>query len=127
MIHQEITLPAPPERIYDAYMDSKQHAAFTGGGAAEISKDAGGTFSCHGGVISGRNIELVPGKRIVQAWRVGNWPEGVYSIVKMELVADAGGTKLVLDHAGFPEDQGKHLDQGWHTRYWQPLEKYLRS
>ncbi|HEY8077208.1 MAG TPA: SRPBCC family protein [Labilithrix sp.] len=126
-IHQEIRLPARPSRIYDAYMDAKEHATFTAGGAVTIDPAPGGAFSTHGGVISGRTIELVPNQRIVQAWRVGNWPEGVYSIVRIELVADGDGTKLVLDHAGFPEDQGKHLDQGWHARYWEPLRKHLAS
>jgi hypothetical protein len=37
-----------------------------------------------GGDISGRNVELVPGRRAVQAWRSNAWPEGVYSIVRFE-------------------------------------------
>jgi len=26
-------LPAPPERLFDMYLDPKEHAAFTGGGS----------------------------------------------------------------------------------------------
>jgi activator of HSP90 ATPase len=125
VIHQEIDFAASPKRIYDALMDSKQHAEFTANGAAEISREAGGTFSCHGGAISGRNIELILDKRIVQAWRVANWDEGAYSIVKIELQNHNGGTRLILDHAGFPEGQAEHLGPGWHERYWIPLRKYL--
>jgi uncharacterized protein YndB with AHSA1/START domain len=124
-IHQEIEFAADPARIYRAYMDSAEHAAFTANGAAAISTEPGGAFSAHGGMISGRNIELVPERRIVQAWRVANWPEGVYSIVKIELRLRAGGTLLVLDHVGFPEEHRPHLDSGWHERYWEPLKKYL--
>jgi len=124
-IHQEIDFNAKPKRIYEALMDSKQHAGFTANGAAEISREAGGTFTCHGGAISGRNIELVPDKRIVQAWRVTNWDEGTYSIVRFELQDHEGGTRVVLDHAGFPEGQAEHLAPGWHERYWGPLRKYL--
>ena len=69
-IRQEVVLPATPGRIYSAYMDSAEHEAFTNNGPASISDDVGGAFSCHGGAISGRNVELVAGKRIVQAWRV---------------------------------------------------------
>jgi uncharacterized protein YndB with AHSA1/START domain len=124
-IHQEIDFKASPARIYEAYMDSAQHAAFTANGDAEISRVAGGTFSCHGGAILGRNVELVPNERIVQAWRVANWEDGVYSIVRIELRPHNGGTRIILDHAGFPAEGGEHLDSGWHERYWQPLRKYL--
>lgn len=123
-IHQEVIFKASPERIYEALMNAEEHSEFTGG-PAEISRDAGGEFSCHGGQIAGRNIELVPNKRIVQAWRVNQWDEGVYSVVKVELVAEGDATRLVLDHAGFPEAHGEHLDDGWHARYWKPLESYL--
>jgi uncharacterized protein YndB with AHSA1/START domain len=125
VIHQEIDFAASPHRIYEALMDSKQHAEFTANGEAEIGREAGGTFSCHGGVISGRNIELIQDKRIVQAWRVANWDEGIYSIVKIELQDHIGGTRLILDHAGFPDGNAEHLSPGWHERYWDPLRKYL--
>lgn len=123
-IHQEITFPANPQRIYDILMGSASHAAFTGG-PADISPDAGGAFTCHGGKIEGRNIELVPGKRIVQAWRVADWPPGLYSMVRFELQPKGDETTLVLDHTGAPEDARPHLDAGWHKMYWEPLRAYL--
>jgi activator of HSP90 ATPase len=129
-IHQEIVFKASVKRIYDALLDSRQFSEFTGGALAEISREAGGAFSCFGGVITGRNIELRLNSRIVQAWRVGNWPEGVYSIVRFELQEQGSETRLVMDHAGFPEElrahlNGEHPDGGWHRQYWEPLKKYL--
>jgi activator of HSP90 ATPase len=124
-IHQEVVLNASPAKVYEALMDSAQHAAFTANGEAEISREVGGPFRAHGGAIVGRNVELVPNRRIVQAWRVANWPEGVYSIVRFELSADGAATRLVLDHVGVPDDQRPHIDAGWHSRYWEPLRKYL--
>jgi activator of HSP90 ATPase len=125
-IHHEVQFAATPETVYEALADSQRHAAFTGA-PADISRDAGGMFSTHGGVITGRVIELARGKRIVQAWRVKGWEEGVYSIVRYELQARGGGTMLILDHAGFPEGERDHLDSGWKTMYWEPLKKYLSS
>jgi activator of HSP90 ATPase len=124
-IHHEVAFPAPPSRIFEVLMDSGEHAAFTANGAAEISREAGGAFSTHDGQIVGRNIEILPDKRIVQAWRVSNWPDGVYSLVRFELDAEGDGTKLVFDHWGFPEGSRDHLDSGWTARYWEPLGKYL--
>ncbi|MEH7081672.1 SRPBCC family protein [Neobacillus drentensis] len=124
-IHQEVVFNASPGQIYEALTDSKQFSEVTGGAPVEISPEAGGTFSCFGGMIIGRNIELVPGVRIVQAWRVANWPEGVYSIAKFELKEQDSKTLLVFDHIGFPEAEGEHLAAGWGANYWRPLEKYL--
>jgi activator of HSP90 ATPase len=124
-IEQEIMLNASPKRIYDALLDSRQFSEFTAGGPAEISQDAGGVFSCFGGMITGRNIELVPGQRIVQAWRAGNWPDGKYSIVKFELTAEGSGAKLRLHQDGYPEEGREHLESGWQKMYWDPLKKYI--
>jgi activator of HSP90 ATPase len=124
-IEQEVVFKASPKRVYDALLDSKQFSEFSGGAPAEISRDPGGAVSCFGGMITGRNIELIPNQRIVQAWRAGNWPEGVYSIVKFELKAQGSDAKLTLHHAGFPEGSRAHLESGWHKMYWEPLKKYL--
>lgn len=124
-IRQEVILKASPKRIYDTLLDAKRFSEFTGGAPAEIDPQAGGAFSCFGGMITGRNIELKPNQRIVQAWRAGNWPEGVYSIVTFELEAEGAGSKLTLTHSAFPEGGAQHLEGGWHKMYWEPLKKYL--
>ncbi|MFX3673444.1 MAG: SRPBCC domain-containing protein [Paenisporosarcina sp.] len=125
VIHQEINFNVSPDRLYEVLLNSAQFSEVTGGAPTEISSEAGGSFSCFGGMIFGRNIELVPNERIVQAWRAGNWNEGVYSIVKFELKKQGNETQLVLDHSGFPTGLGEHLEAGWHENYWKPLEKYL--
>src|SRR5437879_1010674 len=113
-IRQEVVIGASLQRVYDTLLDSKKFSEFTGGAAAEIDGKSGGAFSCFGGMITGRNVELVPHRRIVQAWRAGNWPEGIYSIVKIELTTQGSSTRLTLDHSGFPEESGEHLKGGWH-------------
>ena len=123
-LHQEIEMNVSPQRIYDALLDSKQFAAFTGM-PAEISRDAGGPFSTFGGLIVGRNLELIPNQRIVQGWRPASWAPGLYSVVRFELKVQSSHATIVLDHTGFPEGSFRHLDSGWYSRYWEPLKKYL--
>ncbi|MGG4489395.1 SRPBCC domain-containing protein [Metabacillus idriensis] len=125
VIHQEIKFNTDAKKIYEALTDSKQFSELSGGAPAEIHPEAGGSFSLFGGMISGRNIELIPNKRIVQAWRPGNWEEGLYSIVKIEFIEKGSETILMFDHTAFPEEQREHLDAGWHANYWQPLQTYL--
>lgn len=123
-IHQENSFTASPGRIYEVLLSSKEFAAMTGS-PADISAEAGGAVSMFGGVIMGRNVELVPGQRIVQAWKPKYWPPGVYSLVKFELVTAGSMTKIILDQTGFPPGTYKGLDEGWPKRYWTPLTKYL--
>jgi activator of HSP90 ATPase len=123
-LHEEVIYKASPQRIYDALLDPKQFAAFSGM-PAEIDSKAGGAFSLFGGMIVGRIVELVPNQRIVEAWRPTHWDPGYYSIVKFELKSSSSETTLILDHTGFPEGDFDSLDSGWKSHYIEPLEKYL--
>jgi activator of HSP90 ATPase len=136
-IHQEPVFKASRKRVYDALTDAKQFNKIVelsgamqamnlpAANAAEINGTAGAPFSVFGGYITGRQIELVPNERIVQAWRVGNWDAGVYSIAKFTLVEEGTGTKIIFDHTGFPKGNAEHLAAGWKANYWGPLEKLL--
>jgi len=124
-LHQEIDYKSSPQRIYDVILSSKDFTLFSGY-PAEIDPKVGGAFSMFGGLVVGRNVELIPNQRIVQAWRLSQeFPEGVYSLVKFELKLEGAGTTIILDHTGFPEGHFAHLDIGWHSHYWEPLRKFL--
>ena len=126
MIHQEITLPASPDRVYAVLTDGKLFTEATGGAPAEIGRDEGAAFSLFGGAIHGRVVELVPGKRVVQAWRPRPWPDGHYSLVRFTLTPDGSGTRVALDHTGYPADQHDHLSAGWPANYFEPFAKYFK-
>jgi activator of HSP90 ATPase len=135
-IHQERVFHASRKRIYDALTDARQFAKIVelsgamqgtppGTKAAEISGEVGGAFTIFGGHIVGRQVELVPSQRIVQAWRVVDWKPGDYSIAKFELTEQGAETKIVFDHTGFPRGTAEHLASGWEEHYWGPLRKFL--
>jgi activator of HSP90 ATPase len=123
-IHQEIDLKATPQKVYEALLDSKEFADFSGR-AAEITREVGGASSLFNGHIIARNLELVPNQRIVQGWRVVTWPEGAWSIARFDLKPSGSGTHLLFDHVGFPEGLHDHLAQGWEENYWSLLKKYF--
>lgn len=138
-IHQEPLFKASRKRVYEALTDAQQFNKIVQISAAkepmisleksptQISREAGGTFTLFGGIIVGRNVELVPNQRIVQAWRVAYWEPGIYSIARFELVGQGTAIKLVFDHAGFPKGQAEHLAAGWKGHYWDPLAQYLAT
>ena len=123
-LHQEIALKASPKRLYEILLDAKQFASFTGA-SADIDPKAGGAFTLFAGQIVGRNVELIPAERIVQAWRPVHWDPGVYSLVRFSLKAHGGGTLVALDHTGFPEGAFDDLDPAWKSHYWDPLTRFL--
>ena len=131
-IHQEVSFTVAPERVYELLTNSSQFAAATER-PAEIGTD-GGTFSIFGGYIEGRQIELVPGQRVVQAWRGSDWAPGIYSLVRFTLTPEGKGTRLVLDHDAYPEGNSpmyptwhEHLSANWPVFYFQPFAKYWRA
>ena len=126
-IHRERDFDAAPPRVYRALVDAGEFSALTGGAPTEIGEEPGAAFSAFGGMITGRQIELVPDRRIVQAWRASAWAEGVYSIARFELEPVDAGTRVVFEHTGFPEGERDHLAAGWDSNYWEPLARYLAS
>ena len=124
-IVQDLSFNASVEKVYSALTSAAEFGDVTGA-PADISTDEGGAFTCFGGQIAGRHIELIPNERIVQAWRATSmWDEGVYSIVRFDLQQDGDVCKLRLTHTGYPEDAAGHLKGGWHKMYWYPLAKHL--
>jgi activator of HSP90 ATPase len=136
-IHQEPTFAADRSRVFEALADEHRFDAVVrlspdmhelmgpGTAATRIVRSAGGELCLFGGHIVGLNIELVPESRLVQAWRVVDWPPGVFSIARFELVAEGSGTRIVFDHQGFPQGAAGHLAAGWKAHYWLPLKTYL--
>jgi activator of HSP90 ATPase len=121
---QTITFKAAPHEVYEAYMDSKKHARFTGS-KASISRRVGGVFKAHGGYITGKNVELIPDEKIVQTWIASDWKKGETSEVEFAFSAVTGGTKMKFTHRGVPAKHAAHLRTGWFESYWEPLKAFL--
>ncbi len=124
-IKQRVKFNAPPATVYDLLADSKKHSAVTGR-KATISRKIGGTFSVSGDDVSGINVDLVPGRRIVQAWRHLRFPEGIFSMAAVTLTPTTdGGTELVLTHRGVPKDLIPETELAWREQYWSRIKGYL--
>jgi activator of HSP90 ATPase len=123
-VHHEVEFDVPPSEVYDAYLDSRRHSQFTGQ-KARMSRREGGQFTAGDEYITGVNVELVPDRRIVQAWRASEWPEGAHSILRLELSRRGKGSLLVVDHLGIPEEFREGVDDGWRQFYWEPMRRYF--
>jgi activator of HSP90 ATPase len=127
VIHSSFAHPrATPQKLYEMFMNSAKHTAATGM-PAKISPKAGGKWSAFGGMILGKNLALIPNRRIVQAWRSSQWkkadPDSIL-IVSFEKSA-GGGAQAELDHVGVPQHDHAGVTEGWVKYYWEPWKAYL--
>jgi len=121
-------LPAPPLRIYDAWLDAADHAAMTGGKATVESREVGGRFTAWDGYIDGSHVALQPGVRIVQSWRSDDFPaEALDSLLEVVLAPEEEGTRITIRHSDLPEGHGPGLLEGWDEHYLAPMERFFRA
>jgi activator of HSP90 ATPase len=113
------------ETLYQIYTDSKKHSIATGA-PAELSTKEGGNYSAHNGFITGKNLQLIENRLIVQSWRAQSWkPTDIDSTFIIHLEQEGDDVLLHAVHANVPENAFEALDAGWHKMYWQPWKLYL--
>lgn len=121
----DVVLAASPETVYQMWLDSEGHAALVGG-QAEVEPGVGGAFSIWDGYITGTTLEVDPGRRIVQAWRTTEFPEGAAdSRLELRLEPVGKRVRLILIHSEIPEGQGKQYLEGWKEHYFTPMQAHF--
>ena len=121
------TIPATPKAIYDAWLDGKQHGLMNGGGQATGSTNVGGKFTAWDGYINGRNLELVPRRKIVQSWRTTEFTDtDEDSQITVTLAKAARGTKVTLRHINVPDTHTTYKS-GWVEYYFAPMKVYFAA
>lgn len=124
-IKQKVKFSASPETIYELLADSKRHMMLTGQ-KAEISRKVGGSFSIRAGQVTGINVDLVPGKRLVQAWRSKDFPVGIFSMASFQISrSKAGGTEVLLTHRGVPKELIPKIESDWRKLCWEKIRALL--
>jgi len=125
-IEQEVVFKASTHDVYEALMDSRKHAEFTGD-KANISREIGGAFSAYDDYIEGINLDLIQDEKIVQSWRASDWPEGHYSTVTFDFEKTEDGTRLTFTQTDVPDEFYDDISQGWYDYYWEPMKQMLEK
>lgn len=117
-------IPAPPDVVYAAWLDSAEHTAMTGG-EATVSAVEGDAFEAWNGYIQGVNVLLEPPRRIVQRWRTAEFaPEDDDSRLEIVLESAENGARLTIRHSNLPA-HGMQYRQGWIDAYFTPMKTYF--
>lgn len=117
-------IPAPAEEIYIALTNPFTISLWTGAEAV-MDTTPGSEFSLWDGSISGRNLEFIENRRIVQQWYFGDQPEE--SIVTIILHPDKKGTSIELRHTNIPDADSDNIIEGWNLNYFGSLREFYEE
>jgi uncharacterized protein YndB with AHSA1/START domain len=118
-------LPATAERLFDMYLDPAQHSAFTGS-TVEVSSVPGSPFRAFNNVLSGRILDVVPKRLIVQSWRSPHWgASDLDSTLILTFVPQTDGGRIELVQVNVVDTDFAGVCHGWERFYWTPWRAYL--
>ena len=126
IVRQSVVLAASPQKLYAMYLSPKAHGAITGG-KVQIGARPGSRFSAFGGALSGRVLQTVPGRLIVQSWRAKPFHKADHdsTLILRFLPAGRNRGRIDLVHVNVPAHDYWGVEKGWQNFYWKPWRKYL--
>jgi len=125
-IHLAASLPVPPDKLFDMYLDPVRHAAFTGA-PVSIAAQAGAEFRAFNNALQGTILQVVPKRLIVQSWRAAHWKAGdLDSTLILTFWPERRGARIELVHVNVADHDFAGVSEGWEHYYWTPWREYLK-
>ena len=112
---------AEPSDVYSALTNP-----FTiewSGYPAQMSTEPGSEFSLWEGDITGKNLEFIQDKKVMQEWYFGDQPEK--SIVTITISADRENSLVTVEHSNIPDDEFKDITEGWREYYFDAISNFF--
>lgn len=125
LVKQTVVLPARARELYAMYLNPRTHAAITGH-KVEIGARPGARFRAFNGALTGRILQTVPGRLIVQAWRSRPFHKSdADSTLVLRFSSRGNKGRIDLMHVNVPDHDYRGVNNGWKTYYWKPWREYL--
>ncbi len=105
---------AEPSDVYAALTNRYTIELWTGYPAV-MDTVPGSEFSLWDGDITGKNIEFITDKKIVQEWHFGDQPE--VSLVTITIDKDRENSLVTVEHTNIPDDDFADIAEGWREYY----------
>src|SRR5450759_897880 len=113
-IKKTFKINAEPSDVYSALTSPYTIELWTGYPAV-MSDDPGSEFSLWDGDITGKNIEFIQDRKVVQEWYFGEQPEK--SIVTITIQSDKGDSEITVEHTNIPDEDFADIAEGWREYY----------
>ena len=108
----KMEITADPEEVFAALTNPFQIELWSGY-PADMKAEEGYVFSLWEGDITGVNLEVVPGKLLVQEW------------FRITLKKEGARTLVGLTHTHIPEDVYEEITGGWKEYYLEAIKGML--
>jgi activator of HSP90 ATPase len=105
---------AEPSDVYAA-LTNPYTIELWSGYPAVMSEVPGSEFSLWEGDISGKNIEFIKDRKVVQEWDFGDQDEK--SIATLLIQPDGEGSLVTVEHTNIPDDDFTNIAEGWREYY----------
>ena len=93
-----------------------------------VEKFEGGKFIMFDGWVEGKVMKITDDE-LAYTWKPSDWAEDTSpSSVHYKLIAEDAGTKIILEHRGFPDKKEmENHKSGWNEHFFGLIEAYLAS
>jgi uncharacterized protein YndB with AHSA1/START domain len=120
------TIAAKPDVVFAALTDAKTIGQWSGQ-KGMVASSVGGAFEMFDGWVKGKVLEYKPGKTLAYTWHTEDWTADTEpSVVRYTFAAVKEGTKIVLEHSNFPnENEMKTHKSGWKEHVFDPLKDHF--
>jgi activator of HSP90 ATPase len=108
--HKTFKINAEPSDIYSA-LTNPYTIEIWSGYPAVMSEEPGSEFSFWEGDITGRNIEFIKNKKVVQEWYFGDQEEK--SIATVMIRQERDNSLVSVEHTNIPDDDFNDIAEGW--------------
>ena len=127
VIFKSIELPATADKLFEMYLDSTTHSAITGLDAS-VSAENGSDFQAFGGLLTGKMLQVVRPRLIVQAWRSVSFHEtDPDSLLILSFTDERSNGRIDLVHLDVPDHDYDGVTRGWDEKYFEPWRVYLKN
>jgi activator of HSP90 ATPase len=115
-------IKAEPSDVY-ASLTNPYTIELWSGYPAQMSSEPGSEFSLWEGDITGRNLEFIQDKKLVQEWYFGDQIER--SIVTITISADRENSLVTVEQTNIPDEDFSSISEGWRENYFEAISSFF--
>jgi len=114
------------EELFKTFTDPQRLAAFTRAAPKQFDgAKVGGKFAIFDGNVLGEFVKLDEPKKLVQKWRLAQWPEGHYSLQEINFDQNDVDqvTNMRVSWTGVPVGQEDVVQRNWEGYYVRSIKQ----
>lgn len=113
---------AEPSDVYAAITNPYTIDLWSGYPAV-MSEEPGTEFSLWEGDITGKNLEFIRNRKVVQEWYFGNQTEK--SVVTITIQPDKENSVVTVEHTNIPDEDFAEITEGWKEYYFGAIISFF--